>query len=33
VADDLAAGGKIFGSKFAKEVPLQDFQKGLDEFR
>ena len=33
VADDLAAGGKIFGSKIAKELKLADFMQGMDEFR
>mmetsp|Transcript_28740 Transcript_28740/g.21424 ORF Transcript_28740/g.21424 Transcript_28740/m.21424 type:complete len:103 (-) Transcript_28740:69-377(-) len=33
VANDLAEGGKMFGSKVAKELPLADFKQGLDEFR
>ena len=31
VADDLASGGKIFGSQIVKEVPLSEFKEAILE--
>jgi len=31
VADDLVNGGKLFGTKVVKMVPLVDWEKAFDE--
>ena len=31
LADDLASGGKIFGSQIVKEVPLSQFKEAIAE--
>ena len=31
IADDLASGGKIFGTQIVKEVPLSQWLEALDE--
>jgi len=33
ISKDLNSGGKIFGSKIVKTIPIKDWKKGLEEFR